>query len=345
MDLHNKRVLLREAIPLPMPFTLFVDPTNWCNFKCSFCPRNGEDFHKYAGDYQHMPLSLFKKIVGDVKAFGGKLKVLRLFSLGEPLLSPHFKDIFQCAVNAELAERIELSTNGSLLSEEMAEHILETVRTYSGIFYLRVSVYSVWQEKNLKITKNPIPIEVIRENVARFKRLRDGQGMKNVEVYAKKLDTFDKENEDFLAMYGGVVDEAAIEEPINWSGAGGGELRSEIYSAEEISSMKRKTIPAVCAFPFHTMSIQSDGTVTCCCVDWSRHTTIGNVREKSLMDIWNGKTHIDFQCQQLAHRRWENPGCRHCEYVPVYEEDNLETTPPEVLVERAKRVGLLPSSG
>lgn len=220
LELHNKRVLLREAIPLPMPFTLFVDPTNWCNFKCSFCPRNGEDFHKYAGDYQHMPLSLFKKIVGDVKAFWGKLKVLRLFSLGEPLLSPHFKDIFQCAVNAELAERIELSTNGSLLSEEMAEHILETVRTYSGIFYLRVSVYSVWQEKNLKITKNPIPIEVIRENVARFKRLRDEQGMKNVEVYAKKLDTFDKENEDFLAMYGGVVDEAAIEEPINWSGAG-----------------------------------------------------------------------------------------------------------------------------
>ena len=107
-----------------------------------------------------MPLSLFEKIVNDIKALGGKLKVLRLFSLGEPLLSPHFKDIFQCAVNAEIAERIELATNGSLLSEEMAEHILETVRHYSGVFYLRVSVYSVWQEKNYKIKMTPLEMLV-----------------------------------------------------------------------------------------------------------------------------------------------------------------------------------------
>ena len=126
-ELKNQRVSLKDSIPLDMPFTLFVDPTNWCNFKCSFCPRNLVDFSKYAGEFKHMSLDLFSKIVQDLREFPRKLKVLRLFYLGEPLLCPDFLSMLHMAVEKSIAWRIEISTNASLLDEEKSKGIIEEV--------------------------------------------------------------------------------------------------------------------------------------------------------------------------------------------------------------------------
>ena len=65
-ELKLHRTNLRDSIPLDMPFTLFVDPSNFCNFKCSFCPRNQDDFVDYAGAYKHMSINLFSKIVSKI---------------------------------------------------------------------------------------------------------------------------------------------------------------------------------------------------------------------------------------------------------------------------------------
>ncbi len=172
-DLKNHRIPLKDAIPLKMPFTLFVDPSNYCNFKCSFCPRNNDDFQDYAGTFKHMTLSLFEKIVGDLKEFPSKLKVLRLFYLGEPLLCPDFLPILQLAVKEKISERIEISTNASLLTEDVSKQILNISKEYDGNLYIRVSIYSVIPEKNKQITKSKIPIENIYRNVAKFKEYRD----------------------------------------------------------------------------------------------------------------------------------------------------------------------------
>ena len=96
-DLTNNKVTLASKIPLSTPFAIFIDPTNVCNFHCSFCPRNQSDFHKYAGNYTHMSLSLFTKLINDLKQFPEKLKVLRLYYLGEPLLCPDFLSILEQA--------------------------------------------------------------------------------------------------------------------------------------------------------------------------------------------------------------------------------------------------------
>ena len=172
-ELKNQRISLKDAIPLKMPFTLFVDPSNYCNFKCSFCPRNYDDFSKYAGSFKHMKLSLFEKIVGDLKEFDGRLKVLRLFYLGEPLLCPDFLPILRLVVRENVADRIEISTNASLLTESISKEIIDIAREYAGNLYLRVSVYSVLPDKNKAITKSNIPVDKIYTNVATFKRVRD----------------------------------------------------------------------------------------------------------------------------------------------------------------------------
>ncbi len=97
-DLTNNKIKLSARIPLSTPFGLFIDPTNICNFRCSFCTRNQDDFSKYAGNYRHMSLHLFKKLIDDLKDFSEKLKVLRLYYLGEPLLCPDFLSMLEYAM-------------------------------------------------------------------------------------------------------------------------------------------------------------------------------------------------------------------------------------------------------
>ncbi len=333
IDLKNQRKKLSEVIPLKMPFTLFVDPTNWCNFKCSFCPRNFDDFSTYAGEFQHMDMILFEKIMKDLKKCDGRLKVLRLFYLGEPFLCPDFLRMLQMAIEYDIAERIEISSNASLLNLKIAQTILDLAKIYSGIIYLRFSIYSIISEKNKEITKSPITVENICENVSTLKQLRDTQKVTNVVTYAKMLNTFDNENEMFIDLYKNIVDEVEIEQPMNWSGYDNRNLLNT-YNEEQIASIRKENLPKVCAYPFHTLAIQSNGDVVCCCVDWSRKTCVGNVKDESLLQIWHGERLKKLRVLHLEGKRFLNDACKNCNKLPSgksYKLDNLDDVLPEVL--------------
>ena len=333
IELKNNRIPLREMIPLEMPFAMFVDPTNWCNFKCSFCPRNLDDFSKYAGNFKHMSINTFKKIIYDIKEFKGKLKVLRLFYLGEPLLCPDFFKMLELAIDENIADRIEISSNGSLLTREKAQIILDLAKKYQGMIYMRFSIYSVIPEKNRAITKSPIGVEKIYRNIYNITKLKKEQNINNVITYAKMLNSFDDENEKFKKIYKNAVDEVNIEQPMNWSSFDNKNLL-DVYNEKDIESITNEQMPKVCAYPFDVMAIQSDGDVVCCCVDWTRHTKIGNIHKKTLKEIWNGEELKKIRILHLEGKRNLNKACNNCLRLPcgnVYDKDNLDGLSPDIL--------------
>lgn len=148
------------------------------------------------------------------------------------------------------------------------------------------------------------------------------------------LESYDEESQKFLEKYRSIVDEVELEEPMEWSGFDKKDLLADVYSKDEIARLNAKKMPKVCAYPFHTMAIQSDGKVVCCCVDWSRHTLVGDVTKESLMEIWNGEVLRNLRMLHLSGRRYENDACRNCLKLPCggsYEKDNLDSVSPEIL--------------
>lgn len=331
-DLTKNRVRLKEKIPLATPFGLFIDPSNFCNFKCSFCPRNLPGFHHFAGKYTHMSIDLFRKIIKDIHQFKEKLKVIRLYYLGEPLLNPNFSDMLDMALSESITERVEITTNASLLTEKLSDRILSISQSNSDVMlYIRYSIYSVFQEHNVRITKNPIDVAVIRKNIQRFQEMRDKRQIRNVSTYAKMIDTFNREENDrFKYLYSDIVDEVQLENPMNWSGAEDIDLLKEEYGEkkEEIIRVSHKgDLADACQYPFTTLSINPDGTVITCCVDWSRRTLVGNVNQESLYDIWNGNALRELRCLHLNGKRCLNEACRNCVrlpgFMPGHEADDL----------------------
>lgn len=227
------------------------------------------------------------------------------------------------------AERIEITTNASLLSRNVSQNILEIARKYpQTLLYMRYSIYSVNQKKNEKITRSKISVVSIYENIRYFQELRDILNIKNVSTYAKTLKKYDcQEDEEFFNRYKNIVDQAEFELPMQWSGFEKRNLLADEYSQANIKQVYAETpkVPRVCAYPFHTMAVQSDGAVVCCCVDWSRHTFIGNANEESLYEIWNGELLKNIRHLMLSGQRGKIESCKNCLRLPAQECDNLDS--------------------
>jgi len=280
-----------------------------------------------------MDRRLFEKIIDDLQEFPENIKNVRLYYLGEPFLCPDFLLMLKMLSDGHVTSHIEITTNGSMLTNENAEQLLEIASAFNGDIYLRFSIYSVIQNKHQDITKSGIAIERIHENIKFLYGLKEKKHIKNVFLYAKMIDSYGEENSKFLRYYYDVVDEASIEEPMNWSGFNEKNLLEDSYTEPQLKIINSATIDRsmACSYPFTTMAILSDGKVVCCCVDWSRQTYIGDVTKNSLLEIWNGDALKQIRTLHLLGKRGENPACLHCNRLPQYDEDDLSGLSPTVL--------------
>lgn len=97
IDLNN-RSKLETVIPLKVPFIIFVDPSDACNFRCKFCPTADRSLMKRIGrSFKTMDFALYQKIIDGICEFEKPIKVLRLYKDGEPLLNPRFAEMIRYA--------------------------------------------------------------------------------------------------------------------------------------------------------------------------------------------------------------------------------------------------------
>ena len=323
-----ERPSLAPSLPLALPLGMFIEPTNVCNFKCRFCPESFADYKEIVGGRADMEFSFYEQIVAQIKSMG-RLKVLRFYMLGEPLLHPELVRMIKLAVDEGITERTELTTNATALTAEKSRQLLE-----SGLDYLRVSIYAAEQKRNEQVTQSKIPITRIFENVKTFRQLRDAAGKTHPFLYVKMIDSgSEEENQAFLAMYRDIADECILEKPMNWNGYENRDLLESAYGQEGEEKLKEKTelFPfqkQVCPFPFYTMVVNANGDVTACCVDWNKNTCVGNLKNASVAEIWNGHAFREFRRMHLENRRHENASCRNCTYL-FTSPDNLDNLPPE----------------
>lgn len=147
------------------------------------------------------------------------------------------------------------------------------------------------------------------------------------------IDTFSSENEIFKNMYEEVADEVCIESPMNWNGQGN--FIGNLYLNRKIKKnlfLPAKKIKKVCPFLFYSLVIKCSGDVVACCVDWNKGTKIGNVKNESLSEIWNGQRLREFRKMHLEGRKAENKSCRNCTYLYT-SPDNIDNLPNRTISE------------
>jgi len=308
--LKEQRISLRDAIPLAKPFTVLFEPASFCNFKCRCCFRNEPDIYSYLPKGR-MKFEAFKKIADDLAAWeGDRLKVIRIIGFGEPLLNPETPRMLKYLKKLDVAERIEITTNASLLSSTLGLKLID-----SGLDYIRCSIYSIDQQRHTALTQNRIRIKTIKNNISGLKKLRDSMGAFKPFIYVKMLESPDEsENARFIKEYSAVADEAALEKAHEW--------------LSKTGALKEKQ-RRICPQPFKMLSIHFNGDVILCDPDWKGNTRVGNALAEKISTIWGGAKMREFWKMQLENRRYENESCRNCSFlVDAYALDNLDGVRP-----------------
>lgn len=303
ISLEN-RTKLETVIPLSTPYLLFIDPSDLCNKRCSFCPTGHYHLVRQFRKPQLMKWELFKGIVEDLKQFPEKIKTVRLYKDGEPLLNPAIDLMVTMLKGSGVAERVDMTTNGMLLVPSLVNLLVD-----AGLDAIFISVPQDY---------SPQYVDMIRYFHAHRKQCE-----MRVKIVGDGLDQIRKDK--FLDDFGDICDYIFIENlapcwpnfEVKISGKG-------IYG-NEVSEVD------VCPYLFYSMSINSDGTVSACFLDWTRELLVGDANDQSIVDIWNGECITRWRRLMLEGKRKDMSFCKNCGQLKYCAPDNIDPYKNELL--------------
>lgn len=310
------RTRLEEVIPLATPFVLFVDPSSACNFRCKFCPSGDAGLIRESGRWQGaMDLGLYRKLIDDLKEFDEPLKVLRLYKDGEPLLNRHFADMVRIAKESGVARSVDTTTNGSLLDPERMKPVLD-----AGIDRINISVDGLSDDQFLEFTGVRVHFDTFVDNIRKLYEMK-GQ----CEILVKIAGDFlsEKDKERFFSIFGDCADRIFIENVAPcWP---------EFDVADRLNVSLDRGIydqpigeVTTCPYIFYSLSVNSDGSVSLCFLDWARKLIVGDMRQESLKEIWNGERLLRHRMAHLEGRRKQDPVCGACGQLTHCLPDNID---------------------
>lgn len=281
------RTRLETVIPLSTPYLVFLDPSDICNAHCKWCPTGAGIIKKYRNQ-QFMDWDLYRKIINDLAQMPEPIKTLRLYADGEPLLNPRFPDMVKCAKDTGRFGQVDSTSNGLLLSSPFSRKIIE-----AGLDKIFISV------------PNRYTLEYIH-NVQLFYRESKG----NCKVYVKIIGTHltPEQREKYFRDFGDISDRIFIENQSEcWPDFNAGSKETAGIYGQPIT--KEVT---TCPYVLYSLKINSNGTVSICFLDWKHQTILGDLREDSFKNIWNGKKHQEYQVMHLRGERYSHPMCGKC---------------------------------
>lgn len=315
---ENDRRILKECLPLNLPLCVSIEPTNLCNFKCAMCFHGNNEYADGAKPLKNMDWDMFQKVLGDLKdwtdAEGEKIKLLKLYSLGEPFVNPQLCDMVKEIKDKDIAEQIEITTNGSLMTKEKAEKLVEY-----GLDIIRFSIYGIEEERSSYITKSSCTPSEIWENVRFLYEYRNRAGKKKPTIYAKMFNEGEKINEEFIQRYKDITDIAGIDEVFNLDVGDGNNVFENYYNEgaerEHSNSLQSNLFKEKrsCRYPFTHITVRNDGTVVACCSDWLKELKLGDIKEHTLKEIWESKSLYDLRLKMLHTKGQCFKACRACE--------------------------------
>lgn len=284
------------------PLAIHIETTSYCDNKCIFCTRQ-----ERGRESEHMSEELFRKII-DECAEHKKTNLINLFKDGDPILHPKLPEFIKYAKEKKAAKTICIATGGGALNPDLSKEII-----LSGLDEIFFSVDALTEEQYKEI-KGVDNYGRVLKNIFDFVKTREKLKSRTPKIIVKMLatDIVQDDIELFVRLWINVADWVLIDREVNiWDGTNN--RVNELMLNMKNYDYKKSEIRYPCNRPWYMASIYADGKVTVCPEDWDQKMIIGDMKNDSLFNIWNGeelnlikKCHIDGAWEQL-------PACQSCD--------------------------------
>lgn len=263
-----------------LPAAYEIQTTSYCNGRCIICPHRD-----VVTSPEHMSQALFEKIIDEIRDLSsdGKGVLLIPYLNGEPFLDPHICCRLDLIRERLPHCRLELSTNLSVLSDDILNAIIR-----NKVNDFRISCFG-WA-KSYEQSMPGLRFSRFCEHLRRLLDRMSAEGMLQTVSLTVVQHPFirlsDIEELRSLANREGISLNlwGALDRAGNVAS-----FRNDIQVSKEDELAKRYS----CAQRRHLerMHIFADGTVVLCCQDWRRDVVLGNAASSSLRSIWNNQAY------------------------------------------------------
>jgi len=285
----------RKSRNVSLPIRLWVEPSSVCNLSCVMCLN--KDLAKNEKGF--MDFDVFKKIIDEASDFASDVN---LFHRGESLLHPEIFEMLRYAKDKGLSTR--LNTNATLLDEERSYQIFK-----SGLDFLSFS-FDGFEKRVYEKIRGGADFRKTLDNIIRFlsikKRLHKNSPYTTFTVIEFPNGSPGEMRKDIKKQFIKKFDSLPLNQfvtraPHNW--AGGYDSKNRI--------LDKSFLP--CTFPWYSLTIFWDGRVVPCPQDFFGKLTLGNVKDSSLLDVWNGPKEILLR-EKLSRRDYKDiMPCNRCD--------------------------------
>lgn len=234
-----------------------IEINHACNRTCSYCPNSLTQ----RAEQGEMSVELFAKILHQLKQINYLGKICFHF-YNEPLLCSKLELFVEMAKKQLPASKLELVTNGTLLTEEK---------------FLRLADLGVYL---FTITKH--------------------EGVESIPL-DKSLTSMDAELKSKLK----IMDYTQL----YYSNRGG--------LVPEISRDKKLPLLRPCFIPSCMVVVTVKGNILGCYEDYNQESTMGNIQEKHIKEIWESDKFSNFRQDLKLGRREKYPLCRKCDNIKL----------------------------
>ena len=290
-----RKRLTRRPVPA-FPRVIQIQTRTGCNADCVFCPYGATAESQPRGT---MEWGLFRKIVDE--SAGHRVRRISPYLMNEPLLDPEIAERIATINRVNPRARVTLSTNGSLLTAPVVERLLDLD---GGVHELAISIQGIDPGAYAGTMRGGMNLRRTMANVDHLVREMRRRRARRPAVWITMVDT-------------GLIDAPRAME--YWRGRGlsarctrlenrGGNVRE----AENFTRGRRMDCYSGCTRLFKQACIKFNGEVVLCCTDYESRVVLGNVRERSLREVWNGEAAASIRAKFLSGQIGEIPLCGAC---------------------------------
>jgi len=306
-EVFDKKYLFEqlESFRAADPLIYNIETTNACNMRCVMCPRTT----MMKRPIETMDLELFKRVVDQIKPFSGSEwqkwedfcqqyynipkdgmsenhfflyvipKVIVLHGYGDPLL------------DLKMPERVALLAKRGISSyfscNPMNINIERTAKLFEeGLGYIKFSIESINDLRHKKIRGEASDFTESFRKLAELLRIKKDRKYKTTVIITMlNLHGLAQEKE-FLQLKDYFTDfDVYIY------------LKSQDQKWYSNGQQKTKSLHWIefCQFPWSSMTVKSNGEIAMCVEDFNNEIILGDARNESLYDVWNGKKYEEFR--------------------------------------------------
>ena len=287
---------LRRAPLVPAyPVKLTIDPCNYCNLHCAFCPVGQGAKGRQQGV---MTFELFQRLIDEC---GPYLWTIDLFNWGEPLLNADL-----CRMVSYARERhidVVVSSNMNRLSDTMCRDLVE-----SDLSLLICSVDGASQETTEKYqrgTKFGVVMENMRSVIETRNRLHRKRPLVQWRFVVNRYNESEIPRAREMAEALGVDifelahmrcdmgKELLLDNAAQFRSANGWLPEDQTHSLYDYATCSKRHLRDVCRFLWLESVIHPRGEVSPCCAVWHESLDFGSISSGSFMEVWNGAKYLE----------------------------------------------------